>query len=258
MNVFLVVCSHTPSHVLFDSADFTVKPASTEEPPNKLLRSHLFFSLFIHLDLCATSESKEHLVPLGCAVTTLRLPHQSSLHPACKKKKKKTPATRTEEEERKSGTNSSSHTPQICLCSWKNCNTHLWCSIENPSISVPAPLGQIRPPLQLPRSPFCCTLDTLLYILLVSFRDRLHGFSSFCVHAITKTPVQSLQAGACRHTEIKCGGVGCPSNLPVTHSQQSPASGHLQHTDNFENPGEQFSICTDMFGQLQWAVMNYR
>lgn len=89
MNVFLVVCSHTPSHVLFDSADFTVKPASTEEPPNKLLRSHLFFSLFIHLDLCATSESKEHLVPLGCAVTTLRLPHQSSLHPACKKKKKK-------------------------------------------------------------------------------------------------------------------------------------------------------------------------
>lgn len=36
------------------------------------------------------------------------------------------------------------HTPQICLCSWKNCCAHLWCCVENPSISVPWPLHSRR------------------------------------------------------------------------------------------------------------------
>lgn len=44
----------------------------------------------------------------------------------------------------KSGTNSVSHTPQICLCSWKNCRAHLWRCVENPSISAIWPLHSHR------------------------------------------------------------------------------------------------------------------
>lgn len=77
-------------------------------PPPKRCTHHpslLFFYLYICL--CTTSQSKEHLVPLGCAVTTLRVPHQRSFHPARREERR---AKRAEDEERKSGTNSVSHT----------------------------------------------------------------------------------------------------------------------------------------------------
>lgn len=95
----LMLSFKTPSSVGFDAGNFTVNSNGMEVPPL------LFFYLYICL--CTTSQSKEHLVPLGCVVTTLRVPHQRSFHPARREERR---AKRAEDEERKSGTNSVSHT----------------------------------------------------------------------------------------------------------------------------------------------------
>lgn len=106
--------TETPCSVCYGAGNFTVNSTGMGgRPPVALHPSSLspsLFFIFIYIYICrsATSQSKEHLVPLGPAVTTLRECHiKSSLHPARREERR---AKREEEEERKSGTNSVSHT----------------------------------------------------------------------------------------------------------------------------------------------------
>lgn len=105
-------------------------------PPVGLHPSPLsFFFLFIYMPLHHKPVQRASGSSWACGHNTERVPHQ-----------KLPPSSPQRREESKEGGRRRekiwdkfcfTHTPQICLCSWKNCSAHLWCCVENPSISVP-------------------------------------------------------------------------------------------------------------------------
>lgn len=135
INGFLVVPTTHPRLVCFDSGDFTVNSANKEATPCS--SAPIFFIyICIYMPLHHKQVKRASGSSWMCGHNT---------ESATSKPPPFSPQRRDESKEggrrrEKIWDKFFSHTPQVCLCSWKNCSTHLWRSIENPSISVSWPL----------------------------------------------------------------------------------------------------------------------
>lgn len=96
-------------------AQFTV---SLPPPTQPILSFFLFFYLYICQS--TTSQSKEHLVPFGLVVTTLRMPHQSFffflIRPTERRREQR---GRKKKRENLGQILFHTHEPQICPSTWK-------------------------------------------------------------------------------------------------------------------------------------------
>lgn len=109
--------------------------------PSSLLFSLSFFYLYICLS--TTSQSKEHLVPLGPAVTTLTECHIKalSIQPTEKRGEQR---GRKKKRENLGQILFHTHTANLSLLMEKiKCSSHQWCCVENPSIFATVSLIQI-------------------------------------------------------------------------------------------------------------------
>lgn len=151
-NIYVHLCcvlcycymTETPCSVCF-AGNFTVNSAGMEAAPPcrpAPIFSLSSFFLFIHMPLHHKPVQRASGSSWACGHNTERVPHQSSLHPA--RREERRAERRGGRREKIWDTFCFTHTPQICLCSWKTCSAHQWCCVENPSISALWPLHSHR------------------------------------------------------------------------------------------------------------------